>query len=66
MPLVTVALVEGRSSEQKSALAKRICEAMKDEMGVPPEHIWIRYEDVAADDWFMGQQSIAEKRAKRE
>lgn len=66
MPLITVALVKGRSRSEKDALSRRICEAMKDEMGVPPEAIWIKYEDVEAEEWYVGPDSIADRKKARQ
>ncbi len=65
MPLLTIALVEGRSKAEKDALSRRICEAMNEEMGVPPEAIWIKYEDVSADEWYVGPDSIADRKKAR-
>ena len=66
MPLITVALVKGRSKAEKDALSRRICQAMKEEMGVAPEAIWIRYEDVDADEWYVGPDTIADRKKARE
>ncbi|MBT5435529.1 MAG: 4-oxalocrotonate tautomerase [Rhodospirillaceae bacterium] len=60
MPLITVELVEGRSKEEKAAFAKRMVDAMQEEMGVPPASLWIVYNERPADEWFVGHDSIAD------
>ena len=66
MPLITVELLPGRTEAQKDAFAKRVVAAMSEEMGTNPESIWIVYRDVAPDDWYMGEKSIARARRERE
>lgn len=65
MPYINIALFEGRSVEEKTELAERIADAMQEVMGVKPEHLWIRYDDTALEDWFTGGRSAAAIRAER-
>ncbi len=60
MPYVSIALMAGRPKEQKQAVARRLSKAMEEEMGVKPEHLWIRFDDTPAHDWFTGPDSEAE------
>ncbi|WP_419905247.1 tautomerase family protein [Kiloniella sp.] len=60
MPFVSIALMAGRPEEQKQAVARRLSEIMKEEMGVAPEHLWIRFDDTQPHDWFTGPSSEAE------
>ena len=41
-----------------------ISDAMCEEWGLKPEHIWIRFEDTRMEDWFTGPNSAAEKNAQ--
>ena len=66
MPFVNISLFEGRSDEQKKAVARRISDAMCEEWGLKPEHIWIRFEDTRLEEWFTGPESAAEIRMKRQ
>ncbi len=54
MPYVDIHWFEGRSAEQKAELAKRITEAMEEIASVPPEQVWIRFDDSDPADWAMG------------
>lgn len=65
MPYVSISLFEGRSDEQKKAIAARIAQAMAEEWGVKPEYLWIRFQDTRLEDWFTGAESAAEIRARR-
>ena len=64
MPFVNISLFEGRSDDQKKAVARRISDAMCEEWGLKPEHIWIRFEDTRMEDWFTGPNSAAEQNAQ--
>ena len=66
MPLVTIKMAAGRSREQKQALTARITEAFRDVLDTPPEFVWTIYQDVDAEEWFVGPDSMAERKRKRE
>lgn len=51
MPVVIVKLWEGRSEEQKQALAKGITDLIQQETGAKPEATVVIFEDVAKSDW---------------
>jgi phenylpyruvate tautomerase PptA (4-oxalocrotonate tautomerase family) len=53
MPFVEVHWYEGRSDEQKLAIAKRIEAALVEEAGVPPEHCWIKFADSSKADFLI-------------
>ena len=65
MPYVNISLFEGRSSTEKKAVASRITQVMSEELGISPEHIWIRFQDTRLEDWFTGPDNAAEIREKR-
>lgn len=50
MPFVHIHWYEGRSDEQKAAIAKRIEEALGEVAGVPPEHCWVKFSDSKRSD----------------
>jgi phenylpyruvate tautomerase PptA (4-oxalocrotonate tautomerase family) len=53
MPFVEVHWFEGRTDEQKLAIAKRIEAALVEEAGVPPEHCWIKFADSSKADFLI-------------
>lgn len=57
-PIVRVALGEGRSQEQKRAVAKEITEALMRHCGAEPAAINIIFEDVPLDQWLLGTDTV--------
>jgi len=66
MPNVTIQWVEGRDNKLKPDVARRIVEVLSQVAGVPPASTNVLFLDYGADDWFIGYESIAEMRSKRE
>jgi 4-oxalocrotonate tautomerase len=54
MPFVHIDWFEGRSDEQKKAIAKRIEEALGEIADVPPEHCWVKFSDSKKTDFIIG------------
>jgi 4-oxalocrotonate tautomerase len=54
MPTIHVELFEGRTTEQKAALAKEITEACVRVLGGSPDGVDIMFVDVARHDWATG------------
>jgi 4-oxalocrotonate tautomerase len=55
MPFVHIHWYEGRSDEQKAAIAKRIEEALVEEAGVTPDHCWVKFSDSSKSDFIIGE-----------
>jgi 4-oxalocrotonate tautomerase len=54
MPIVQVSLYEGRTPEQKAALAKAVTKAISETAGIPDSATTIIFQDVAKHDWATG------------
>ncbi|NOZ76675.1 MAG: 4-oxalocrotonate tautomerase [Euryarchaeota archaeon] len=54
MPVVTVEMWEGRTREQKAALAKAITDAVVDIAKTTPDQVHVVFYDVARSDWAIG------------
>ncbi|MEM7547933.1 MAG: 4-oxalocrotonate tautomerase family protein [Pseudomonadota bacterium] len=65
MPLITIKLFEGRTQDQKKAVASGIMEVLERELGSKPKHNWIVFEDRSREDWFTGSESQTEIDARR-
>jgi 4-oxalocrotonate tautomerase len=52
MPFVNIRLYEGHGKERKDELAKRITQAVTDVCKVPPQAVWVVFEEVPPTDWF--------------
>jgi len=54
MPVVRVALYEGRSPEKKREVAEAITDALVRVCGSKREGVHVIFEDVARDNWVIG------------
>lgn len=61
MPVVQVSLLEGRSKEQKSAMADEITETVHKHSGAPKEVITVIFSDIARDSWAAGGTLYADR-----
>ena len=60
MPVVTIDMWEGRTKEQKAAVARAITDALVDIAKTTPEHVNIIFRDVKKEDWAIGGQLSSE------
>lgn len=58
MPVVTVRLVAGRTHDQKQELAKRITEDVVEILKTTPEHVWVTFDEVPGQDWFIESKPL--------
>ena len=63
MPAVRVSMLPGRSAEQKAKLVEKILEGFA-EIGVSADAVTTVFEEVDAGDWYVADESIADKRKK--
>ena len=54
MPVVNIKIREGRSVEQKRALAKKVTEALVESIGARPEAVTISIEDIKRENMASG------------
>lgn len=64
MPLIQVTLIEGRSTEQKSALIRGLTEAAVEAIGAPRESVRVILHEVPAAHWGVGGVSKASASGK--
>ena len=62
MPFVNIRIVKGHSQSRKDEISRRIADAISEVAQVPKEAIWVVFEDVAAEDWYVGSTSVSELR----
>jgi 4-oxalocrotonate tautomerase len=66
MPFVNIQILAGHSQQRKDQIAKRVVAAISEVAELPSEAIWVVFEDVRSDDWFVGGTSVTEhKKAAR-
>lgn len=61
MPLIRVELFEGRTVDQKRALAQALTEATVKTLGCAPGHVDIMFFDVPKSDWATGGELWSDK-----
>ncbi len=64
MPFVNIRILKGHSQERKDAIAKRVSEAISEIAEVPKEVVWVVFEDVSTDNWYVGPDSVTRLRQK--
>ncbi len=62
MPFVNIRIVEGVKDESKSRIAKSVAKAISEETGIASKSIWVVFEDVRPEEWFVGEDSVADIR----
>lgn len=58
MPFVNVRIIRGCSEETKTSIARGVVKSITDNTEIPEEAIWVVFEDVETEDWFVGQRSV--------
>ena len=60
MPFVNVRILEGHSQQRKDEMSRRITAAISEVAELPKEAIWVVFEDVSAQDWYIGGTTVHE------
>lgn len=63
MPTIRVELMEGRTVEQKKALAKELTQACEKVLGSSPGSVDVLFFDIKTHDWATGGELWSEKTA---
>ena len=61
MPMIRVEMYEGRTVDQKRALAEKLTEAFVETCGGTPAAVQIVISDIAKEDWATGGALAADK-----
>jgi 4-oxalocrotonate tautomerase len=62
---VVVQIIEGRTRDQKQAIARDIIKSLVTHAGAREQDCTIIFQDVAATDWIIAGETVAERRRKR-
>jgi 4-oxalocrotonate tautomerase len=60
MPFVSIRILEGHSQQRKDAISRRVTDAISEIAEIPKDAIWVVFEDVSADDWYVGATAVSE------
>lgn len=59
MPFVTIKILKGHSQERKDEISRRVTEAVSEVAKLPKEAVWVVFQDVTAEDWYIGATTVA-------
>jgi 4-oxalocrotonate tautomerase len=54
MPFVNIQILEGHPQERKDEMARRVVEAVSELAKLPPEAVWVVFDELPATDWYVG------------
>ncbi len=60
MPFVSVRILKGHSQERKDEISRRVTDAITEVAELPKEAVWVVFEEVEAEDWYVGARSVSE------
>ncbi|MAG98563.1 MAG: 4-oxalocrotonate tautomerase [Rhodospirillaceae bacterium] len=58
MPFVNIRIVEGHSQERKDEISRRVVDTINDVTEIPKEAIWVVFQDITAEEWYVGNKSV--------
>lgn len=65
MPCIRIDWVKGRTAQERDEVARRVSAAMSEVTGIPGQDVWVVFQEVEAEGWYVGQESIADIRKKK-
>jgi 4-oxalocrotonate tautomerase len=60
MPFVNIKILRGHPAEAKQKITEATIRAINENTRIPEDQIWVVFEEVEAEDWFVGRRSVAE------
>ena len=60
MPFVNIQILRGHPQERKDEMARRVTAAVSELAQLPPEAVWVVFDEVAAEDWYVGSERVSE------
>ena len=63
MPFVTIRILEGHSQARKDEISRRVTSAISEVTELPPDAVWVVFEDFTDEDWFVGGRTVRATRS---
>lgn len=60
MPFVSIRILEGHPQARKDEISRRVTDAISEVAQLPKEAVWVVFEDVSAEDWYVGASRVSE------
>ncbi len=64
MPFVSIKILKGHSQERKNEMSRRVTAAIAEIAQLPKEAVWVVFEDIGGDDWYLAGETVTEVRRK--
>ena len=64
MPFVNIQILKGHPQARKDEIARRVTDAISEVAQLPKQAVWVVFEDVTAEDWYVGATSVSELKKK--
>ena len=64
MPFVNIQILKGHPQERKDEIASRVTAAISELAQLPKEAIWVVFDEVAAEDWYVGAERVSEMKKR--
>ncbi|ARP93010.1 2-hydroxymuconate tautomerase [Bordetella genomosp. 13] len=61
MPYIRIEILEGRTEDQKAAIAASVTQALVEHAGANPQSVFVVFQDVAPQDWAVGGTLISRR-----
>ena len=65
MPFVNIRILKGHSQQRKDEISRRVTDAISEVAELPRDAIWVVFEDVTDEDWFVGGRTVKAMRSER-
>jgi 4-oxalocrotonate tautomerase len=65
MPFVNIRILKGHSKQRKDEISRRVTDTISEVAQLPKEAIWVVFEDVESDDWYVGGDSVTDIKARK-
>jgi len=60
MPFVNIQILKGHPQARKDEISRRVTEAISEVAQLPKQAVWVVFEEVAAEDWYVGATPVSE------
>ena len=60
MPFVNIQILRGHPQTRKDEIARRVTLAISEVAELSLDEIWVVFEDVTGDDWFVGAKRVSD------
>jgi 4-oxalocrotonate tautomerase len=65
MPFVNIQILKGHPQARKDEISRRVTDAISEVAQVPKQAVWVVFEDVAAEDWYVGATPVSEMKKQQ-